>query len=108
MHLLNRRDGTRLTSPAWRIVLALLVALTSVPSRAAKTSAISGIVYTVGSNHVQTVWPNARVSLKRLATNTESSVVTNDLGAYAFTDVLYGDYEISVTLAGFKQSTKSL
>lgn len=46
--------------------------------------------------------------MKDLATKNETSVITNDLGAYSFTDVLYGKYEISVALAGFQPATKSL
>jgi len=73
---------------------------------AAKTSSIGGIVYTVDANRVQTVWPNARVTLKSVSANTEISTVSSELGAYGFDGVLYGEYEVTVTLAGFDPVTK--
>jgi hypothetical protein len=41
---------------------------------------ISGIVFTVASDRVQTVWPNARVTLKSLDTRNETTTVSSDLG----------------------------
>ena len=72
----------------------------------AATARIAGTVYTVDSNHVQTVWPNARISLKNLSTGRELTSVTNELGEYSFAGVLPGEYEVSVTLAGFATDTK--
>ena len=60
------------------------------------------------SNRVQTLLPNARVNLKNLTTSSEISTVSNDLGSYAFTGVLPGDYEVSVELAGFEPLAKGL
>jgi outer membrane receptor protein involved in Fe transport len=65
-------------------------------------------VYTVGEDKVQTLWPNARVTLKNVAGKTEVSTVTSDLGAYAFSGLLYGDYEVTVTLAGFQTARRPL
>src|SRR5215472_1794136 len=76
---------------------ALLIALPV--DLQAKSASIKGIVFTLGPDRVQTVWSNARVTLKNIRTNSEISTVTNDLGEYQFTGVLYGEYQITVTLA---------
>jgi outer membrane receptor protein involved in Fe transport len=75
---------------------------------AAKSATISGVIYTLDADRTQTVWPNARITLKNLSTNNETSTVSNDLGAYTFSGVLYGEYEVTVTLAGFNLATKRL
>jgi len=72
----------------------------------AKSATINGVIYTLDANQVQTVWPNARVTLKNLSTKTETSTVSNDLGVYTFSGILYGGYEVTVTLAGFDVVTK--
>ena len=64
------------------------------------------MVFTVDADHVQTVWPNARITLKSISTNAEVSTVSNDLGGYNFTGVLYGEYDLTVVLAGFDPVTK--
>jgi hypothetical protein len=85
-----------------------LIAFAWVPIIAAKTGNVSGIIFTVGAAKVQTVWPNARVTLKNLTTGVEVSTVSNDVGAYTFTGALAGEYEISVTLAEFEPLVERL
>ena len=48
------------------------------------------------------------MTLKNVATNTEVSTVSSDLGAYSFAGVLYGEYDVTVTLAGFDPVTKQI
>ena len=74
----------------------------------AKTATVGGVILTLGSDRMQTVWPNARVTLKNLDTNNEVAAVSNEVGRYAFSGVLYGRYEIAVTLAGFDTVTKRI
>ena len=102
----GRRELPNLKAPALRCLAALVIACAFSSVLAAKTSSVSGVVFTLGMDKMQTVWPNARVTLRNLGTQTEVSTVSNDLGTYAFTGVLYGDYEIAVTLAGFEPMTK--
>ncbi|WP_185827127.1 TonB-dependent receptor [Edaphobacter aggregans] len=97
-----------MTSHVIRFFAAILIAFVFVPALEAKTSTVSGVIFTLGSDKVQTVWPNARVTLKNVDTKSEAATISNDLGAYAFTGVLYGHYEITVTLAGFESATKSV
>jgi hypothetical protein len=108
MYLRTRHGILNLTAHATRLFVAVLIAFVIVPSLEANTSGVSGIIFTLGSDKVQTVWPNARITLKNLGTSSEAGTISNDLGTYAFTGVLYGHYEITVTLAGFEPVTKSL
>ncbi len=73
-----------------------------------KTAKLSGTVFTLGTDQVQTVWPNAKLTLKSLTTNQEIATVSNDLGQYSFVGVLSGEYEISVSLAGFERITRRI
>ena len=103
------------TSPAfWHLrasqLCALLLVLSSVAiaAPAPKTTKLSGIVFTVGTDQVQTVWPSAKITLKNLATNEEVSAISNELGQYAFWGVLPGECEVSVSLAGFETLAKRI
>jgi outer membrane receptor protein involved in Fe transport len=91
-----------------RPVVAVLTVMALASPVVAKSANISGIIYTLDSNRVQTVWPNARVTLKNTATNSEVSTVSSDLGAYTFSGVLFGEYVVTVTLVGFDPVTKHL
>jgi hypothetical protein len=85
---------------------ALLLALVFPATASARAAKITGVISTESPSHVLAVWPNARVTLKNLGSGSELSTVSNDIGAYTFTGVLAGDYEITVTLSGFEQSAK--
>ncbi len=77
-------------------------------SLAGKTAKLSGIVFTIGTDQVQTVWPNAKITLKNLSTNEELSTVSNDLGQYYFVGILSGECELTVNLAGFETFTQRI
>ena len=76
------------------------------PAMPAEVAKVGGTVFTVGSDRVRTVWPNARITLKNLATAGERTTVSDGLGEYLFTDVIPGDYEVQVNLAGFRRESK--
>jgi hypothetical protein len=78
------------------------------PPAAAKSTQVSGVIFTLGSDRVQTVWPTARITLRSLTTQSEVSTVSNDVGTYAFTGLLPGEYEVTVSLGGFETLTKRL
>ncbi len=88
--------------------LAAAPVLVSLPAMGAKTASISGQILTIGSDRVQTAWPNARVALKNLETNRESAMVSDALGTYTFSGILLGRYEITVSLAGFESATRQV
>jgi hypothetical protein len=91
-----------------RSSVALVVALALAPAATAKTGKVSGVIYTLGADRVQTLWPNARITLKNLTTQSSVSTVSNDVGAYSFTGLLPGEYEITVSLAGIETQSKRL
>jgi hypothetical protein len=85
---------------------AILIVLALPPAAAAKSTRVSGVIFTLGRDRVQILWPNARVTLKNLQTNDGVSTVSNDLGAYSFTGLVGGTYEITAALSGFETITK--
>lgn len=87
--------------------LCLLFLLLS-SSTLARTCHLSGTIFTLDSNNVQTLWPSARISLKNLSTGRELATVSNELGQYSFAGVLPGEYEISVALASFSSVTRRI
>ncbi|HYK37867.1 TonB-dependent receptor [Alloacidobacterium sp.] len=104
MYLRSRRECLNLI----RLLLTILSALIFEPVSEAKLATIGGIIFTASSDQVETVWPNARVTLKNLDTSNEVATISNDLGTYAFTGVLHGHYQIRVTLAGFEPVIRRL
>jgi Carboxypeptidase regulatory-like domain/TonB dependent receptor/TonB-dependent Receptor Plug Domain len=74
----------------------------------AGTARLSGTIFTIGRDHVQTLWPNARITLRNLSSGKEISTVSTDLGQYSFVGILPGDYEVSVTLASFASATRKI
>jgi len=51
--------------------------------------------------------PGATVSITSLETNLTRSTVTNEVGGYAFANVLAGTYAVKVSLDGFKEFVKT-
>ena len=107
MILGGRHQRLTPTAHAIRFIVAMLLALACATICEAKTANVTGVIVTIGSDRVQTVWPNARVVLRSLENNTESATVSNDLGRFTFPGVVYGRYQITVTLAGFETTTKT-
>ena len=108
MCLPSCRERLKLTATAIRLVVAFFFALGCDLTLEAKTTTVSGTVFTIGADRVQSIWPNARVTLKNLKTSNETTTVSNELGTYTFTGVLQGDYEVTVSLAGFTPLTRHL
>src|SRR5215468_3928161 len=88
------------------LLSAFLTLLMWTGSAAAKTGKVTGTIFTLASGQTETVWPNARITLKNLATLVEFTTVSNDLGSYSFVGVLAGEYEITVTLTPFEAARK--
>jgi hypothetical protein len=88
--------------------LFLIWSFLSATSLAAKTTKLSGTIFSIGSDQVQTGWPNAKITLRNLASVEELSTVSNDLGQYSFVGILPGECEITVKLAGFETLTRRM
>jgi hypothetical protein len=99
-------ESTAQTALWLTLVVAFLVAWPMLHARAARTGELQGVIFTIGSDRVRALWPNAHVSLKNVETNQMISTVSDDLGIYAFIGVPVGKYEITVTLAGFEPGVK--
>jgi Carboxypeptidase regulatory-like domain/TonB-dependent Receptor Plug Domain len=74
----------------------------------AASGRITGTIFTIDSNHIRTLWPNARVTLKNPISGREVSSVSNDLRQYLFVGVVVGRYQLTVTAAGFAPVTKEV
>ena len=75
--LLNQDQ--RSTLPACRCCVTVLLVLFVAPLASTdKTGRISGVIFTLGPDRVQVVWPTARVTLKNLATRSEIAVSSDD------------------------------
>jgi hypothetical protein len=46
------------------LVVAILITCPILHARAAKTGKVLGVIFTIGSDRVRTLWPNAHVCLK--------------------------------------------
>jgi hypothetical protein len=72
---------------------------------AGETARVGGTLFTVGTDRIRMVWPNARVTLTNLDNAVRSTTVSDNLGEYSFSDVIPGEYEVQVNLAGFRTAT---
>jgi len=62
------------------------------------TASVNGVV----QDPAGAIIPSATVTLANVATGVERQVATNEAGAYAFLNVLPGDYTLSATAKGFR------
>ncbi len=69
---------------------------------AQRAASVSGFVYTLAADRVQTAWPNARITLKNVVADASYATVTNFTGEFFFSEILPGTYELTVTLEGFE------
>jgi outer membrane receptor protein involved in Fe transport len=104
----EKHTRLRLSSGVPGVCAALVAVLALAPLAGARTAKLGGVIYTIDPNKVQVVWPDARVTLKNLKTQQELATVSNDLGVYSFAGFPTGDYEVTVSLAGFETITKQI
>ena len=92
-----------------RFLLAVTLLLSSLPANAlSQTATTARITGTVTDSQGSAV-PGATVKLTAKATGAEKSATTNEAGRYAFPSLDPGDYDLSVSVAGFrKQGVSSI
>src|SRR5215471_7797607 len=81
--------------------LAALIVLPFAMDRALAQRATASVSGSVADASGATV-PSADVSVRNLSTNTERSVMSNDLGYYVFTALPAGSYSLTVKKPGFQ------
>jgi len=84
-------------------VLVLLLASVSMHAQTASTSVVTGVVLDKTGATV----PNATVDLVDVDTQSKTSVTTGNDGEYTFRSVRPGNYSITVSSKGFRQSIVS-
>lgn len=90
----------------WYAVVVMSASLLGgVPAGAAAQELYGSVVGSV-QDHSGAVIPGASVQLANRETNLVLTTVSNDSGAYTFTNVLPGTYDVKVTLQGFKEFVK--
>src|SRR6516164_3195205 len=82
------------------LVLALCV-LAGLPGPAAYAQVVGAIISGTITDPSGAVIPNARVTLRNLSTGVVTQVATNGTGLYNAANLLPGNYQVSVTAAGF-------
>src|SRR5256884_9335331 len=85
------------------VVLLVFVIVSMAVSLSAQTASTSTVTGTVSDRTGATV-PNARVDLEDVDTKAKASVITGSDGSYTFPSVRPGNYTITVSGKGFRQS----
>jgi len=88
------------------VVALVIVVLTMAVSLSAQTASTSTVTGTV-SDKTGSIVPNAKVELQDVDTKAKTSVTTGNDGAYTFISVRPGNYSITVSGKGFRQSVVS-
>src|SRR5437867_10448935 len=88
------------------MVLLAFVVLSMAVSLSAQTASTSTVTGTVSDKTGATV-PNAKVDLEDVDTKATTSVTTGSDGGYTFPSVRPGNYSITVSSKGFRQSVMS-
>src|SRR6266481_7472744 len=88
------------------VVQLVFVVLTMAVSLSAQTASTSTVTGTVSDKTGATI-PNAKVELEDVDTKAKTSVTTGSDGAYTFPSVRPGNYSITVSGKGFRQSVVS-
>jgi hypothetical protein len=89
----------------WYAVIVMSASLLGAVPAGAAQELYGSVVGSVQDNSGAVI-PGASVELANRETNLVMTRVSNDTGAYTFTNVLPGTYDVKVTLQGFKEFVK--
>lgn len=84
------------------VVLSALLVFASAAAAQEFRATITGTVYDPNG----AVLPGATVTVKNVGTNVSTTVKANDSGSYTFATLIPGRYTVSVSMDGFKTSTR--
>ena len=102
----NSRTAYRLLTA--RFALAFLLFAVVVPASPPAPGNVSGTVYTLAADGMQTGWPNARITLRHVASGMATTTVSGPTGEFTFRAVQAGEIEITIELEGFEKSVSRL
>src|SRR5271167_4105010 len=83
-----RRNSLRKAYARHLRVAVLLLCVFAPNVLLANTTTLSGVIFTLDADNVQSLWPNAQVTLHNLSTGNKLATVSNDLGEYKFIGLL--------------------
>src|SRR5688500_9618964 len=98
----NVRNQKRLV-PA---ILALVAAIALMPANGAAQVLYGSIVGAVTDSSGSSV-PGATITIRNTETGLTRTAVSNETGAYNFTNVLAGPYDVTVSPQGFKEAVQT-
>src|SRR6516162_3445741 len=86
----------------WIAALTVLLLCSALPmfGQAGTLGTMTGVV----TDSTGAVVPDATVTIKDKATNSTQTQTTNTAGRYTFVNLRPGDYEVTITKAGFAKS----
>ena len=85
------------------VCLGMLVTAATVWGQRADRTMITGVVADPAGSAV----PNATVKIINTDTGVETTVITNESGAYSSPSLVLGTYTVSVEMAGFKTTART-
>src|SRR5579871_6273089 len=95
-------------SRRWKFALALIVAMAALSMTALAQSLITGDIAGTVTDSTGAVIPNATVNLGSTDTGVTQTATTNGSGAYRFSLLKPGNYQVSVAQAGFQKAERAV
>ncbi len=97
--------GARSRFSGWRVVAVLTVALLVLGAVNSRAQVLYGSIVGAVTDESGGTMPGATVTITQQETNVTRETIAGDNGAYTFTNVLAGTYQVLVTLQGFQTFT---
>jgi hypothetical protein len=86
--------------------ILFVIAFLSIPAAVALSQGTTGSIYGTVTDPSGAVLAHANVTVKNVLTGVSNAVQASDSGDYTFPVLDPGDYEVSVTMTGFKSQTQ--
>lgn len=90
----------------WNAIVVTGIAMLVAAPRLAPAQELYGSVVGAIQDGSGARIPGATIEIMNVETNLKLTTASNETGAYSFTNVLPGTYDVKVTLQGFKEFVK--